>query len=119
MAESLEHVLTEARGELPLLRKRRGMWTADDVEQFVDRIAEAAHEYLTFVSERDAMIRSNRSVAWLRTRYANWEREGNARRNPRNPRDRQYRLMIIPLAAQTEAARADARRTARGDRGAA
>ena len=113
MSESLEQVLADARGELPFMRKRRGAWDAQAVEDFIDRVARAAHEYMTFISEQDAVIRSNRAPAWLRARYPLWERMGHARRNPSKPRERQYRLVIIPLAAQTEAARADARREAR------
>lgn len=113
--ETLEQVLTEGRGELPLLRKRGQTVVADALEEYIERIANAAREFLTFISERDAMLRSDHTVAWLRARYPEWERLGHARRNPKNPSERQYRRMIIPLAAQTEAARANARDTARAE----
>lgn len=114
-AETLEQVIADVRGELPILRRRGSKQVADAIEEVIDRVAAAARDYLTFVSEQDAMMRSDRSQEWLRARYPQWERQGNARRNPHNPRERQYRLLIIPLSAQTEAARADARRRARAE----
>lgn len=114
--ETLEQVIADARGELPLLRKRGQAAIADAIEEYIERVTKSsAREYLTFISERDAMLRSDHTVTWLRARYPEWERLGHARRNPKNPSERQYRMMIIPLAAQTEAARANARDTARAE----
>jgi hypothetical protein len=115
MTEPLETVLADAKSELPVMDRTRGVWTAKDVEKFVERVEQATFNYRTFVTEKAAAARSGKSTAWFRARFAAWEREGNARLNPTNPRERQYRLMIVPLAARTSEARADAVRTARGE----
>lgn len=115
MAETLEQVLADAKGEIPVLKKRGGIVLAEALEEFVTRIEQATHDFRTFVSEKEAMVRGDKSQKWLRDRFPEWQRQGNARFNPKNPRERQYRLLIVPVAANTSAARSDAVRTARGE----
>lgn len=115
MTEPLEQVLADAKSELPVMDKRGGVWTAKDIEHFIERVEASTFNYRVFVSEKDAVARSSKSVPWFRDRFPEWQRQGNARYNPTNPRDRQYRLIIVPLSARESEARSDAVRTARGE----
>lgn len=63
-------------------------------------VEEAAEAYLRFISEKDAMLRSGHTDEWLRMRFEAWEREGNARKNPSNSRERQYRMFVVPPRSQ-------------------
>lgn len=109
---SLEQVLADARGELPILRKHGQSALADALERLCDDVAGAMESFLTWIPESDAMIRSNHREPWFRSRFAAWERMGLARISPTNRRQRQYRLLIVPSSINLEAVRADARRTA-------
>ncbi len=82
-----------------------------------DEVAEAAHEYLTWLSETDAMLQSGRSREWLRSRFPEWERAGHARSAGRGVR--QYRAMIVPRRAAVQQAAEAGREAARQIRGAA
>jgi len=96
MSETLEQVLADARGELPILERRNGSWSPKDIREFVDRVAAAAEEWLTWLSEADAAMRCGYSEAWLRARFPSLQREGHARLNGRA---RQYRACAIPRRA--------------------
>lgn len=114
-AAKLEQLIADKRGELPIIRKggQGGIDIARALEEFLVEVDEATKDMRTFVSEKEAVIRSDKSVPWLRARFAQWERQGNARHNPTNPRERQYLLLILPIPARIGAARADAVETAR------
>ena len=101
MSETLEQVLADARGELPVLEKRNGSWSPKDIREFVDRVALAAEEWLLWLSEGDAAVRSGYSEAWLRGRFERLRRDGHARLNGRA---RQYRACAIPRRANIEGA---------------
>lgn len=108
--ESLEEVLADARGELPVLQKRNGVWTAKDVEEFVDRVAAATEEWTTWLSEGDAVVRSGYAAATLRARFESLRRDNNARLVGRA---RQYRACAIPRRANVIDAAARGREAAR------
>jgi hypothetical protein len=111
-ATKLEQLLADTREDLPAIRKG-SIAVADAIEEFITLVDEATKDMRTFVSEKEAVIRSDKSVPWLRARFPQWERQGNARHNPTNPRERQYLLLILPIPARIGAARADAVETAR------
>lgn len=113
MAETLEQVLADARGEIPLLRKRRLSWDPDAIAEFVDRVAAASEEWLMWLSESDAAIRCGFSESWLRARFETWRRDGHARMVGRN---RQYRACAIPRRADIVSAANRGREAARGTR---
>jgi hypothetical protein len=115
MSETLEDVIAAARREIPILEKRGGIDVANALNEYVTRVSAATEDYRTFISEKEAVIRSDKSVPWLRARFAEWQRQGNARHNPTNPRERQYRRLIVPVAARISSAQADAVQTARGE----
>lgn len=110
--KTLEQVLIDARGELPVLRKHGQAVLADAIERVIDDVTEAALPFLVWLSETEAELRSDRSREWLRARFPGWERQGLARWNPRRPRERQYLQCVIPQARNLEQVRADAAREA-------
>lgn len=81
--------------------------TAELVEQILREVAAAAEEYLRWLSEDDAMLRSGKRRAWFRKRFAEWERAEMARRAGRK---REYRMLIVPQSADTLSARDAGRR---------
>lgn len=107
MSETLEQVLADARGELPLLRRRKASWDPDAIGEFLDRVASATEDFRRFISEDDARLQSGKSVAWLRARFNEWVDSGNAEKRGRK---RYYRACIIPRRPDLEAARAAGRR---------
>ena len=98
----LEQVLADWRERASTARYLRDDRTAETVEKLCGEVQEAAHEYLTWMTERDAVLRSDRSITWLRSRFVEWEREGHARRDGRR---RLYRMLIVPRRANVEDAR--------------
>lgn len=111
----LVQAIADARSELRVLARHGASVPVDNVLAFVDTIADAAYPFTTFISEADATVRSGHLAPWFRNRFADWERQGYARVNPTNKRERQYMLAIIPLRHDMEAIREDARRTALGE----
>jgi hypothetical protein len=109
----LSQALADARGDLAVLRKHAATVPIERVAQLVEGVAEAAYPFITFISESEAVIRSDHRAPWFRQRFADWARQGYARTNPRRPSERQYLLAIVPLRHDVEAVRADARNTAR------
>lgn len=115
MSETLEQAITDERGDAAVLRRRGHGKEADLIERLCDRFAAAAEDYITFISEADAQLRSGNSKDWFRNRFVAWEREGLARWNPHGRRQRQYRRCIVPQRTNLEAVKADASRTAEGE----
>lgn len=112
MARSLEQVLADAEGELPVLRKHGSSAIADAIERLCAEVRQAAEDYMVWLSESDAVLASDHSAAWFRARFAGWQRQGLARWNPRNQRERQYRALIVPRRHDADAVRADAEHAA-------
>jgi hypothetical protein len=101
MADSVEQVLADERGQAAVLRANGHGLEARIIERVCDSVSESLREYLTWLSEPDARLRSGRTVEWLRGRFAEWASEGMA--EVRGGR-RYYRAVIIPLRAHTSAA---------------
>jgi hypothetical protein len=114
MADSIEAVIADARSNAQVLRASGHERQADYIETILDRVARAAEPFTTWLSETDAVLRSGHSAPWLRQRFARWEKQGCARMNPTNKRERQYLEIVVPVRARLDAARAAARRAARG-----
>lgn len=110
MAETLEQVLADARGEAAVLRRHGQETTAAAIDGIVDRVKDAAEDYITWLSEADAAMRSGHHVKWLRARFAEWEQSGHARKERGR---RYYRQLIVPLRANTSAAYEAGREAAR------
>ena len=106
----LEQVLADIRGDAAVLRRNGHQRDADVREKLAEEVAEAAHEYLTWTSESEAMLRSGKSQEWLRARFPGWEEQGHAKREGR---ERRYRMLIVPRRANVEAAFEAGREAAR------
>lgn len=104
---TLEQVLADWRESAQALRRTGHGPTAELVERIVTEAASAAEEYLRWLSEEDAMLRSGKRRSWLRARFPEWERAGNARREGRR---REYRMLVIPQGANVLGARDAGRR---------
>jgi len=102
VADQLEQVLADARERAAILKHEGHPVQARSIEDFADRVASAAEDYLRWLSEDDAALRSGRSASWLRSRFAEWERQGHARRDGRR---RLYRQVVVPQRANPTAAR--------------
>lgn len=112
--DSLDQALADARENVATLeRVKITAIPLDVIKEFIERVANTSLEYRMFVSEREAMVRSNHGREWFRTRRAEWFRLGHARRNPHNPREWQYRLLIVPVAARISSVQSDAAKAAR------
>lgn len=106
---TLEQLLADWRGDAQVLRRRGHDREAEQVDHFADAVARAAEDYLRWLSEDEAVLRSGRSRGWLRSHFPEWERAGHARREGRK---RWYRMLVIPQRANPLAARAAGRRAA-------
>lgn len=110
---SLEQVLADVREEAQILRRSGYAREAENIERILTEVQEAAHEFVTWLTEEDAMLRADRSRRWLRSEFPKWERMGHARKQGRK---RFYRMLIVPVRANTSAAFEDGIRTADEER---
>lgn len=109
MAEikDLEQVIADWRGDAAVLKSRGHTHDAKLLEDCADQAARSAEDYIRFLDEGSAQLRSGRSIEWLRTQFPKWESDGHARRvNGR----RQYRKLIIPQRVNISAAREEGKR---------
>lgn len=111
----LEDVLADARGDAQVLRRHGQHAMADAQERLADAVREAMEDYLTWMSEDDAILQSDRARAWFRSRFADWATMECA--ELRNGR-RYYRAMIVPRRANRSAALEAGRRAAQQAEGA-
>lgn len=109
MQESLEQVLADMRGDAAVLRRARDARLADVLDEWATRISRASEDYLRWLSEGDAVLRSGRSARHWRAHFAELEALGHAELRGRV---RYYRALVIPQRANLEAARAAGRRHA-------
>lgn len=107
MAETLDQVIADGRGEAAVLRAHGHRAQAESLAAFVERVADAARPYLTWLSDAEAKMRSGKSVEWLRARFAAWEAAGLAKMVGRK---RYYRELVIPVRAHEDEARELGRR---------
>ena len=71
---------------------------AELIERVCAEVTVAAEDYLRWLSEPEATLRSGRSPKWLRSQFSHWEREGNARREQSA---RLYRMLVVPTHSAT------------------
>lgn len=110
---SLEQVLTDARGDAQLLRAHGHGAQADSLERLCDAVQETMHDYLDWLTEDEALLHSGRQPGYLRSRFAEWESLGMAKREGKGRRYRRlYRRCIVPRRANTMAAYEAGRRRA-------
>jgi len=106
----LEQVLADWSERVSAARFLKHEREAELLDQLVAEVRESAHEYITWISEAEAALRSGHQTPWFRHRFAEWERAGHARRGKSG---REYRMLIVPRRANLAAAREAGRRAAR------
>ena len=107
MAKPLETVLADWREKASTLRSVKHQHDAELIDAICDEVARAAEDYMRFISEADAMLRSGKSADWLRARFVEWEQQGHGEIRKRV---RYYRALVIPRRPDLEAAREAGRR---------
>lgn len=110
MTRALEQVLADWRERASALRLAVRARDAELIDKICDDFATAAEEYLRWLSEDEARLRSGWSLSRLRGQFTAWERQGHARFDEK--RRRQYRMLIVPQRANTLAARERGRQAA-------
>ena len=106
---SLEQVLADAREDAQALRRHGHKHDAELIEALADKVQASAYEYLNWLTESEARLRSGHSVEFLRVRFPAWLKAGLARWDGKK---RQYRAVVVPQRANREAAREAGRRSA-------
>ena len=102
MPKTLEQVIAEWRDLAAAAKRLRDERAAALILELLKDVSDAAEDYMTFYSERDAELRSGKSAHWLRARFRDWERQGHARKNARG--ERQYRALVVPQRGNASAA---------------
>lgn len=108
MSKPLEQVLADWRGDASVLRARGHETDATLIENLCGEVAGAAEEFIRWLSEDDARLRSGLSRRSLRRRFRELFDAGHARYNAKG--DREYRMTVIPMRAEVESARSAGRR---------
>ncbi|HEX5437130.1 MAG TPA: hypothetical protein VFW98_08220 [Gemmatimonadaceae bacterium] len=110
-----ETVLADWRAKAQVARALGHEHDAAIIEQLCTEFARATENYLTWLSEEDAMLYSGHARPFLRRHFPRWEAEGNARWHPHRKHVRQYRQCILPRRYDASAVEAEARAMARAD----
>ena len=95
----LEQLLDDELKEAAVLRRRGYAQDAQMIERLVARVHDCAEDYITWLSEEDAALRSGKSRAWFRRHFSDWETRRLGRRTESGKRE--YRLVIVPHRAIT------------------
>ena len=88
-----EDLIERWEADIVSFRRNDSDKEADGIERKLREITEAFHEYLTWISEPDAELRSGHTKEWLRDRFKPWQRSGHARKQGRV---RWYRMVVVP-----------------------
>jgi len=107
---TLEQVLADAREDANRLRLHGHREQAESLSRLCDAVAKAAEDYLQWLSEAEACLRSGWSKKSILRRFHALEREGLARRKGRH---REYRAIAIAADANLIMARHAGREAAR------
>lgn len=99
----LEQVLADLREDANVLRRTGHSREAETYDRILESLSATTEleEVLTWLSEEDAMLRSGRGKAWIRSRYPEWERRGHAKMEGRR---RRYRMVVVPQRINLEEA---------------
>ena len=108
---TIEQVLADARERVATLRYEGHPIQAASVARVVDDVTEALHEYLTTLSESEAMLYTGRKEDYLRARFGAWEARGLAMWDA-SGRHRRFRRCVLEHRGNAEAARAAGERAA-------
>src|SRR5687768_376224 len=92
-ASGLEDVLSGWRADAAALRRHGCADVADALDRRAAEVESAAADYLTWISEDDAKLRSGHSAEWFKGRFAEWEPSGHAKTVGKV---RLYRQLVVP-----------------------
>lgn len=106
----LAQVIADAREEAAVLRRSGNVGQAEYVELLLDRVSRAAEDYLTWLNEGQAIIKSGLAERTLRRRFRELQDCGLARYNAK--REREYRACAVPPRPNTVGASARGRAVA-------
>lgn len=98
---TLESVLGGLRHDAALAKLYGAGVSAMLLTRAADAIEAAAEPFLLWLSETEAMLRSNHGVAWFRARRNQWQADGHARKGPKGW---QYRAVVVPRRGNHHAA---------------
>jgi hypothetical protein len=110
MRETLKEVLEDELRQAEVLKHNDHDHDAKLIKRICKRVSDATEDYLTFLNEPEAVLRTGRTVEFLRARFGGWERRGHAKRVGRV---RSYREIILDSRVDLGRIRADARAAAR------
>lgn len=101
--QCIEEVLETYRSEATILARHGHTNEAQLISSLCQDITAALDDYLTWLSEANAQLRSGHGIAWLRDKFSDWEAAGHARMRSGK---REYRQIIVPQRRHTEDAAA-------------
>lgn len=107
---TLEQALAIAKDDVKTTGRMGGTIHPQAALDMLAAIERAAEDYLTWLPESTAMVRTGRSRRWLRAQYPAWLDQGHARQVNG---ERCYRALILPRRANPSAAYEAGRRAAR------
>lgn len=108
----LEVVLATAHEEAEILKRNGHVAEAEARRRLLADIESSAVDYLKWLTESEAALRSGKSPAWFRQRFPQWLAQNLARHDELKPKVRMYRQCVVPMKANVEAAREEARQAA-------
>jgi hypothetical protein len=109
---TIEDVLANAAERTTMLRSEGHPVEAASIERVTEEVRTALGEYLTWLSESDAVLYTNRSAEYLRSRFPALEERGLARWVGRQ---RYFRRCALEHRGNADAARQAGRRAGRGE----
>lgn len=113
----LQTVITRWQEDAAVLRRNGETRLADALDRCAAEASGAAEEWLTWLTEADATLRSGYGAAYFRARREEWRRQGHARQVARFKWE--FRAAVIPRRANVMRAAEEGREAARRRRVAA
>lgn len=105
--KAIEVVLGDFREEAAVLRLNGHTAQAATLERVLDAVRESARDFVEWISEGEAKLRSGRGDDFFRARRAVWAEDGLAQQRGRTW---YYRRCVIERRKLTSVTRAEARR---------
>lgn len=97
--QNIEDILDRYKNEAAILERRGHTNEAHLITSICQDVITVLDEYITWLSESTAQLRSGHGVPWLRDKFPAWEAAGHARMRAGK---REYRLIIIPQRRHAE-----------------
>lgn len=109
----LAQIIADSREEVSVLARAGHKDQAEYIDTLLDKVHAAAEDYITWLPESAAELKSGLSVKTLRRRWRELYDSGNARFNAKG--EREYRSCAIPNRPDVAAAREAGRAIAAGE----